>query len=211
MKYSKLFITGCDSNTEWQLPFFVENFKKHNPDAKLMIYDFGMESSLYPELRKSMRGSTEQGWFKKPRAMALASELSQNVCWLDTDCEVRSNLDGIWDHVQPNKLAMVEDVPWTTRRNETWHNSGVVAFSFKPNILDEWLEAIHANPIQGDQEVLHLLVREGMRRSIHITSLPREYNTLRLDLIDGTAPADIKIMHWTGQIGKKHIREIMND
>ena len=211
MKLSKLFITGCDFRTEWQLPFFVNNFKKHNPDARLMIFDFGMETSLYPEMRKSLRGATEKGWFMKPRAMATASVMADHVCWLDTDCEVRANLDGIWDHVEPNKLAMVEDVPWSTRRGEVWHNSGVVAFSHRPNILDEWYAAVNNNPIQGDQEVLHEIVKIGLRRSIHITSLPREYNTLRLDLLDGTSPSDIKIMHWTGQLGKTHIRKIMND
>lgn len=209
MKYSKLFITGCDYRTEWQLPFFVENFKKHNPHADLMIFDFGMRSGLYPEMRKSLRGK-ERGWFKKPKAMCVASRMSQMTCWLDTDCEVRGNLDEIWDHVQPNKLAMAQDLPWSTRRGETWHNSGVVAFQYKPNILDEWAVAVQNDPYQGDQEVLHLLVRNGMRRQIHISNLPRKFNTLRIDLKDDTAPDDIRIMHWTGQIGKEHIREIMN-
>lgn len=211
MKYSKLFITGCDHNTEWQLPFFVENFKKHNPDADLLIFDFGMKTGLYPELRKSLRTSKEVGWFKKPKAMCVASRMSSMTCWLDTDCEVRGNLDEIWDYVEPNKLTMARDVPWSTRRGETWHNSGVVAFKHKPNILDEWAVAVQNDPIQGDQEVLHLLVREGFRRQIHINDLPRKFNTLRIDLKDGTAPDDISIMHWTGQIGSEHIREIMND
>jgi phosphatidylethanolamine-binding protein (PEBP) family uncharacterized protein len=45
---------------------------------------------------------------------------------------------------------------------------------------------------------------------IHISDLPREYNTLRLDLIDNTAPKNIKIMHWTGKKGKDKIRSMMN-
>jgi len=32
-----LFITGCDVKTQWMLPWFVENFKKHNPDEELVI------------------------------------------------------------------------------------------------------------------------------------------------------------------------------
>jgi hypothetical protein len=211
MTYSKLFITGCDKQTEWMLPWFVDNFKKHNPDADLLIYDFGMEANPYPEMTKSLLGNQDSGWFKKPATMIDASKLANHVCWLDTDCEVRDNLDGVWSHIESNKLAMVEDVPWSTRHGEMWHNSGVVAFRHRPNILDEWASAVAANPVRGDQEVLHLLVREGIRRLIHISSLPREYNTLRLDLTDDTAPSQPKIMHWTGQKGKKHIREIMND
>lgn len=204
-----LFITGCDSKTEWMLPWFVENFKKHNPDAELVIYDFGMEGSLYPEMTKSLRGNQDSGWFKKPAAMIAASKLASKVCWLDTDCHVQSNIEDIFDRVEPNKLAMVEDAPWSKRRREKWHNSGVVAFNGQPNILGEWAAAVANNPIQGDQEVLHLLVREGMRRLIHITDLPREYNTLRLDLDDGTAPSQPKIMHWTGPKGKDIIRKLI--
>lgn len=211
MKSSNLFITGCDSNTEWMLPWFVENFKKHNPDAELLIYDFGMEGSHYSEMRKSLRGNQDKGWFKKPAAMLAASRIARNVCWLDTDCQVLDNIEDVFDYCQPNKIAMVEDVPWSTRRGEKWHNSGVVAFKDRPVILDEWAAAIpNKMNAPGDQEVLHLLVKDGIRRIIHITDLPREYNTLRLDLLDNTSPPNPKIMHWTGPKGKDKIKEFMN-
>jgi len=208
--HDKLFITGCDNNTEWMLPWFVENFRKHNPDANLVIYDFGMEGSHYPELRKSLRGNQDRGWFKKPAAMLNATKKASSVCWLDTDCEVRGNLDEIFSYVEPNKLTMGVDDPWTTRHGEKWHNSGVVAFQDKPSILDAWAAEIARNPQRGDQEVLHKMVRDGMRRIIHINDLPKKYNTLRLDVLDGTTPKDIHIMHWTGQKGKEEIRRLMN-
>ena len=212
MKLSKLFITGCDFKTEWMLPWFVENFKKHNPTAELVIYDFGMESGLYPELRKSLRGNQDRGWFKKPASMLNALTLADKICWLDTDCEVLGNLDGIWDHVENGKLTMAEDMPWSTRSQEKWHNSGVVAFEGSPNppILKIWAEAVAANPIRGDQEVLHLLVNDPLKQLIHINDLPRNYNVLRLDHLDKTVPKDPKILHWTGQKGKDHIRSLMN-
>lgn len=198
MKYSKLFITGCDENTRWMLPWFKENFYKHNPNADLQVFNFDQ-----------MNG---KGWFNKPKAMHRASTMSQNVCWLDTDIEVMDNLESIWDCIEPNKLAMVEDQPWTMRRKEKWHNSGVVAFQSRPNILDEWVTAAATltevpNSMYGDQDILHELVRNGMRRMIHITDLPKTYNTLRLDLLDGTAPDRIKCMHWTGKKGKEEIRK----
>ena len=199
MNYSKLFITGCDSTTRWILPWFEENFYRHNPDAELKVYDF---DTFKPELK---------GWFKKPAAMLDAARLSQKVCWLDTDCEVRADLDDIFTYLEPNKLGMVEDVPWSRRRAEKWHNSGVVAFDGCPIILSEWAAAVQQNPQVGDQEVLHGLTREGLRKMIHITDLPRDYNTLRLDLIDNSTPADIKVMHWTGAKGKDKIRSMMND
>lgn len=202
-KLSKLFITGCDSNTRWQLDWFKDNFYKHNPDAELYVYDF---DTAFPE---------EQRWFKKPFAMINASKKADRVCWLDTDIEVRGNINEIWNHIEPNKLSMAIDQPWTMRRKETWHNSGVVAFEGTPAILMDWASATtrvdqRPNPMFGDQDVLHSLVREGMKRMIHIEDLPKMYNTLRLDLLDSTAPKNIKLMHWTGAKGKEEIKRQMN-
>jgi hypothetical protein len=210
MKSSKLFITGCDYNTEWMLPWFVKNFKKHNPETELVIYDFGMRGGLYPEMRKSLRGNQDKGWFKKPAAMLNASQLADNVCWIDTDCEIVGNINGIWEHLEPNKLLMAEDLPWSKRRGEKWHNSGVVAFQSTPKILSEWAAEVSVNPIQGDQEVLHMMVKDGLKRMIHITDLPRKYNVLRIDHLDKTVPKDPKIFHWTGKKGKDKIRSLMN-
>lgn len=210
MKSSRLFITGCDVKTQWMLPWFVENFKKHNPDEELIIYDFGMEGNIFPEMRKSLRGNQDKGWFKKPASMLNACQLADNVCWIDTDCHVVDNISGIWDHIVPNKLSMAEDVPWSTRRGEKWHNSGVVAFKSTPPILKEWVSAVATNPVQGDQETLHLLIRDPIQRLKYIEDLPRQYNVLRIDHLDNTVPKNPKVFHWTGQKGKDKIRSLMN-
>ena len=199
-KLSKLFITGCDKKTRWMLPWFKDNLYRHNPDAILHVFDFDKMGN---------------GWFCKPDAMVEASEMADKVCWLDTDCEVRSDITGIFDLIVPNKLTMIEDQPWSKRRGETWHNSGVVAFQRKPVILNHWyLETAmiteNTDPMFGDQDVLHSLIRTGLNRQIHINTIPKKWNTLRLDLLDGNAPKDIKIMHWTGSKGKEEIRKQMN-
>lgn len=210
MKSSKIFITGCDHNTEWMLPWFVENFQKHNPEAELIIYDFGMTGGLYPKMRKSLRGNQDKGWFKKPAAMINAAGFGDSVCWLDTDCQVLSNLENIWNYVEPNKLTMAEDLPWTTRSKEKWHNSGVVAFQGLPQVLKDWASAVATNPQRGDQEVLHVMMKDPLKRMIHINDLPRNFNVLRLDHLDNTVPKNPKIYHWTGQKGKDKIRSLMN-
>jgi hypothetical protein len=197
MKYSKLFITGCDAKTRWMLPWFQDRFHAHNPDALLKVYDF---DKFYPEAK---------GWFKKPAAMMDAAKLAQYVCWIDTDCEILGSLDKIWDHIEPNKLSMVQDHPWSKRRGETWHNSGVVAFQSYPNILSEWKTAVDQSPQTGDQEVLHSLL-DPMRRMVHIADLPHRYNVLRLDHIDNNIPWTPVIHHWTGMKGKEKIRSMMN-
>jgi len=207
-KLSNLFITGCDANRQWQLPWFVDNFKKHNPKAELLIYDFGMKENSFSNISVKHL-SQDKGWFKKPSAMMKASLIADKVCWLDTDCEVRSNIEDIFNHTEPNKLCMVEDVPWSKRRGETWHNSGVVAFQGTPNILGEWATEVSYNPKVGDQEVLHTMLSDPLKRIIHIKDISREYNTLRIDLIDNTAPKNIKVMHWTGVKGNDYIKGLL--
>ena len=200
-RLSKLFITGCDKNTRWMLPWFESNFYKHNPDAKLHVFDFDVMG---------------RGWFNKPVVMRLAADMAEHVCWLDTDCEVRADLNPIFDFAEINKLTMVEDAPWTMRRKETWHNSGVVAFRGIPRVLNHWADNAtmmveDRGLMYGDQDILHELVRDGLKRQIHITTIPKQWNTLRLDLTDRTAPANIKIMHWTGKKGKDEIRKQIDE
>ncbi len=197
MSYSNLFISGCDKNARWMQKWFERNFKKHNPNADLKIYDFDKEFS------------ESAGWFKKPAAMLDAAKQANKVCWIDIDCHIKDNVEAIFDYTEPNKLCMVEDVPWSKRRGETWHNSGVVAFENNPPILKMWYDMVVQNPSVGDQEVLHEYVRQGMNRLIYIKDLPRQYNTLRLDVLDNTTPKNIKIMHWTGAKGKQEIKRLI--
>jgi hypothetical protein len=129
---------------------------------------------------------------------------------------VRADLSGIFKQLDTNKLSMVEDEPWSVRKHERWHNSGVVAFEGSPAILSYWAREANVltedrGPMYGDQDILHELVREGLNREIHIRTLPKTWNTLRLDLLDNTAPKDIKIMHWTGGKGKDEIRKQINE
>ncbi len=196
-----LFITGYDSSNEWFLSWFLKNFNE-NSDTPLLTYDFD-------EFEAPTQGV--KNWFKKPFAMLDAANKASKVCWLDLDMHIKRNIDGIFDLTEPNKLAMVEDVPWSRRRGEKWHNSGVVAFQGKPTILQDWCSEVSLNPIQGDQEVLHSMMTDSLKRMTYIKDLPREYNTLRIDFLDGTNPDKPRIVHWTGQKGKEHIRKIIDE
>lgn len=212
--FKQIFVTGCDRNTEWMLPWFLRNYAKHNK-TPLIFADFGVSEEALNGVSMScagtinMRNSLDRGWFKKPGAMLEASRASEKVCWIDTDCEVLGDLSDVFNFVEPNKLSLAEDKPWSSRRGETWHNSGVVAFEGRPPILEQWAARVRANPAVGDQEVLHDIVREGLNRQIYISTLPPEFNWLRLMLTDGMDSKRKKVMHWTGQAGKQHIKEVL--
>lgn len=214
----EVFLTGCDKNTEWQLPWFVHNYRKHNT-TPLVLADFGVSKKM-----REIEGidlvidvkSEAKGWFKKPRAILDATKLDgvKKVCWLDTDCEVTSNIESIFDMTEKGKLAMVKDRPWSTRRDELgeWYNSGVVAVEGTPNILRAWADECIRNPVQGDQEVLYLMMGgDALKKLSCIQPMPHTYNTLRLDYIDNIQVKNPKIIHHTGKKGNDVIRSQINE
>ena len=208
----RLIVTGCDTKTEWQLLWFIDTYYSHN-SIQIAVADFGMS----PEMKERIRQSNHpalfcymdipvegKGWFGKPQAMLSAP--GKKCFWIDTDCEVLGNLDRMFDHLEPNKLSMAIDKPWLKRRGELWHNSGVVGFMNKPDILKQWAEACKKNPQVGDQEVLHSMLNP-ITKMTYIKDLPNKYNWLRLQIEnDNEDSPDKKIMHWTGEKGNDRIR-----
>jgi len=217
----QVILTGCDSNTEWQLPWFLENLWKHNPEVNVIIANFGM---TYDPMDKFIVGSEEElsvidlskqdgrkNWFKKPEAMVRASELADKVVWMDTDCEVLGDISQIFDLIVPNTLGMIEDRPWSRRRPDQgrWFNSGVVAFEGLPDILPKWRDTCMMGG-QGDQETLHeMFMGNDILKMKNINQLPHRFNTLRLDIADNIVFEKPLVVHWTGPVGKQNIKRKM--
>jgi hypothetical protein len=209
--YDKVFITGCDSNNEWQLPWFFENYKKHN-DTPLVFADFGVEDieAVKPHVHAvvDLTKVQERGWFKKPKAI-FHCPAKQKV-WLDTDCEIRGNISGIFGLLKPQMLNMIEDKPWAKRRGGVQYNSGVVGVIDKPVILGMWAQWVQEGGEVGDQEVLTANLNP-ITAIKYINSLPNEYNWLRLQIENDNEPAtNARIVHWTGAKGNDRIRSMMN-
>jgi len=209
--YDKAFVTGCDSNNEWQLPWFFKNYKKHN-DTPLVFADFGVSDieAVKPHVHAviDLTRIEEKGWFKKPKAIAHCP--AQQKVWLDTDCEIRGNIGGIFELLKPNMLNMVEDKPWAKRRGGVQYNSGVVGVVGNPMILNMWAQWIKEGDAVGDQETLTANLNP-ITSIKYINPLPNEYNWLRLQIENDNEPAtDARVVHWTGQKGNDRIRSMMN-
>jgi len=211
-KFDKAFLTGCDKKTEWMLPWFVENYKKYN-DLPIIFADFGCSNHVKEYASKQFHAiinftNTElRGWFMKPLAMVNCPAV--DTVWVDTDCEILSDISDIFKLIKNEKLLMAEDHPLIKRRKEIWHNSGVVGFRNKPRILKAWLEQVKNKQMVGDQEVLHSMLNP-ITRMTYIEDLPKEYNWLRIHIDDGFDSPNKKIMHWTGPKGKIKIRSKMD-
>ena len=212
-KLDRCVLTGCDYKTEWQLEWFLYNYCLHS-SIPLILADFGMtegaramaERHPYITGVMNLNITKEQGWFNKP--IAMFNSPAKTTVWLDTDCEVKSRLEPLFDLIIPGKLNMVEDKPWTKRRKETWHNSGVVGFVNRPAELHTWCNAIREKPDVGDQETLHSILNPITRMS-YINELPFEWNVMRLATDQDGYKGPIKIQHHTGSKGKDKIKGLM--
>jgi len=211
--YPKAFLTGCDKRTEWMLDWFITNYRKNN-DTPIVFANFGVSDEMLEKIHNDknfnavikLQEIPEEGWFKKPLAMFHCP--AKDKIWLDTDCEIKSNLEEMFDLLKPNMLNMVKDHPWTKRRGEVWHNSGVVGIKDKPKILQDWVIEVRNRPTVGDQETLHAMLNPILKIR-YINELPHKYNVLRIDLIDGKEIKDPSIIHWTGRKGKDYIKSLI--
>lgn len=211
---TKGFIVGCDKEQEWLLPWWLDNFTRHNWHD-VVVFDFGMskrmrrKASAWFDRVIGLR-TLSKGWFNKPVAIA-ASPFDLSV-WMDLDCEVRGDLGGLFYHaskgfaVAPDKYARslpsVREQPWA---KDAWFNSGVVAFSKQSPVPREWLSAMAGRgTIRGDQEVLASIWPKVEKR---VYALPRKYNNLRLEGLKD----DALVWHHTGPLGKMHIRNLIEE
>ena len=224
---NECFVTGCDVHTEWMLKWFITNYRQHN-DTPIVFCDFGVSKSMltwinevfdavipYTEFRNDLESMREyRRWFLKPSAMLRVK--SHKAVWLDTDCEVLGDISDIFDLLVEDRINIVQDLPWSSRRREIWHNTGVFGIINKPDALYKWVIecrrtmtpfTMNSVPI-GDQDALHALCTQNpIVRMSYIHDLPNVYNWLRIQLLDGQDDPNKLIMHWTGPKGKDIIKE----
>lgn len=213
-------IIGVDEGQEWLLNWWWSNYAQHNR-LPVHVVDFGMSASARRWCAK--RGTLSEPislgchvWFKKPLAL-LRSPFRQAV-WLDMDCEVRGPLDRLFGFCSDNGLGAALDrgTPQPLREamphDAPIYNGGVLAFNHGDPAVPQWASMTLAlrsdrpgDASQGqpsDQETLALVLRRYAQGRVR--AIPRDL--VRLRLSDGDGPA--LIMHWTGPVGKKHIREV---
>ena len=217
--------TQLDITGSWFLP----NLAKHT-DVTILCYDFGLdvgearilegESSprRWRVIQDGVAGwkipSDKYPWFFKPDAIqhALLELGYDKVIWIDNDVEVRGSFDHIFDTIETGKLMLADDW-YASKGYPGMKNTGVVgACAESLSILEAWIWACEVGQRRGDQEALYSWLQKDETRWEFISHMPIKYNTTRLHIQAHPEVEEGAVgIHWTGPVGKAHIRDMMND
>ena len=207
------FVTGCDTNYEWALPWWYDNFQKHNVNKYNLVFaDLGMSKKALDWCSKRGQIITSKykfniAWFMKP--LILSNLPYQYGIWIDLDCEIRRPLDDLARYatkgfsVTLDKWALyfcqMKSIPVAT---------GVIATPTNNKILLEWVDYTINNykNFRGDQEILNEILKKycySKKKYKDVIIMTPYWQWLRLD---GDNP-NAFIMHWTGSKGNEIIRQ----
>ena len=210
----KTFLVGADDQLEDLLPWWYANVRKHNPNIHVTVADFGLTQSgkHWAETNADKVLTYERhpkyAWFYKPTAMVDCPY--EYTCWLDLDCEVLKPVDEIFNYPTDEKMALTQDVVRGNPDHDAgvfWWATGVNVVKGKPKILRDWAYHTKHSDQRGDQEVLHQMIEVNPEYNNMIIKMPLEYQWLRISLVNRYDSPNKKIIHWTGPVGKQHIRE----
>ena len=214
---NKSFLTGADHQLQDLLPWWVECVRTHNPDIHITIADFGLTESAHEWAKSNVNTVIKydrhptNAWFYKPKAMIECPY--EYTCWLDIDCEVLKPVEEIFDYPTDTQMALTQDVVRGNVNHPSegayWWAVGVNVIKGKPQILEDWARNSIDSNLRGDQEVLRAMIQANAEYNNMIIRMPIEYQWLRIMLANGYDSPNKKIIHWTGPMGKAHIREVL--
>lgn len=205
-----MILTGVDTNHENLIEWWLRNATTHIKDETIGVWDFGMSpqkremiKTHFPNVWLSipLAKRTDSGWFYKLHAVIEAPE--KRVAWLDVDCEILTDISDVFELVPPDMIGLTRD---TVRDN--WWATGVIAVVDRPELLYTWNNRLLRNDgIRGDQEALKDLI--GKNTHEQVIELPQDYQWLRINLNHGKDSPTKKVIHWTGPVGREHIRKTL--
>jgi hypothetical protein len=204
---AKVFLLGSDLSQRKYTEWMLQQLQKVNSQIEVLVADFesGKLSDLPAKTFVVQNADSVQGWFKKPFAIDQAHALGYTeVCWLDNDLEIIENIDSIFEYSVLDKLGLAPDGYAIKRTPQTVWNSGVVLSHSRPAVLTDWMQRCLRQKDRGDQEALAAIADGNQKLRNQIFDLPVVFNWLRLM---GEPKQSVKIRHWTGPAGKRHIRE----
>jgi hypothetical protein len=186
--HERVIVTGTDRTQEDILPWWYSNVRAWT-GAHIALADFGMTV-------KGRRDAAALGFDVLPtpflmdacsaKAFAILCARGRSVLWLDTDVQVVSALDGVFDTPTPNGIAAAHDGLSSLDplfRDNRQVNAGVVLARDGCAAVSKWaLETLHGKDLPhgvftkrypSDQYVLNRLIESG---EVTVDPLSKRYN-----------------------------------
>lgn len=182
--------------------------EKHKCFSELSDEDLGQFSITHP---LDYMKICHKAWMKKPLACLYTPY--ETTIWIDIDCKVRKNIDGLFDLLAPeSQICLSLDHPYTThlkkitgiiKEEEVQFSSGAMIFRKNASFIRFWIETISKKFYPGDQEALSDVING---ESIPYKVLEKKYHLTNWEEIT----IDAFILHYGGPQGKiKLIKEIL--
>ena len=208
-------VTMCDFAMEWLLPWWLTNFRKHNPRLPVAFADYGMSEEGLAFARKhgpvyAVNKPASPMWDRLPFVM-LDSPFQQTVM-MDADCEVKADLMPLF-HMTENRLGLTIDPynHWSREYFDPPFAAGMMVCTHGDPIVLDWARYLLRGwgKYRSCMEALNHCLADRKRSRVGMpVTIDRSWQWLRLDDRDGDGEA--KIIHWTGPDGKKIILEAIN-
>ena len=201
-------LVGCNTEQEWLLPWWYENYRKHN-ERPVAFADFGMSA-------QARAWCEERGEFVRwPHAvianpyygkvLAMLSSPFGKTLWMDLDIEVRGTLDEWFADADAERVRVGTDPQSPWRYNANPINSGLLLVPHGVTAIQEWMELLFKTGQSEDQSILNRIWAEHPE---HFCLMPPWCNWLRLM---GAPPENAVAVHWTGPPGKSEIKRQMKE
>jgi hypothetical protein len=211
-------ITATDAGQEWLVPWFVENVRRYN-DIPISVVDLGMTEQgvgVCKDLGLVVHHAEIPDftviWYTKPWAILQAEY--NIILWLDLDCEVLGDITPMADLLESHQaIAIQRDFGAGAAMcvgqypGEPKINAGTLVVRRHADVICKWARAVEymAGYARSDQEAFTRVLY--LEDTIERAWIPEPYTALRC--VGPMKPSDL-IYHWTGPVGKEHIRKEIN-
>ena len=213
-------VVGVAPSQAWMLPWWWDQFARHNPRVPVAFADFGLGAAerAWCAERGTLIDLVDvpaTGWFRKPLAILRAP--FQRILWLDLDTEVRGAVAPLFACAE-RPLAIAARP--STLEGSCAHEHRYGWFTMLPPEARAWCTGIlvtaHGNPLvcewaqialadeadyRGDNEMLAVLAHCRPGAVVEID--PALASSTFRDCTDAV------VVHWRGPVGKQRIRERM--
>lgn len=216
-------VVGSDDRQEWLLPWWWENYRKHN-SFPVAFVDFGLSekmkewcrergewirlriADIFVKDKEEIESSRAEEWERTygegfwysrktwfKKPLACLQSPFKKSIWIDTDCEVLGKIEGMFEQ---EGFAIAKD------QTCKGYNSGVMVFQRNDPIVQEWADlSFEKNgEFRGDQDLLSEILAGKM-----IAELPPIYNWN----VGYGENRKALIYHWLGDRGKLALRHLI--